>query len=99
LTRPLLWFLPPPTIQLHGRAEILDWTDAEGRDVFSSFWMGRRILEAYQESHRRGETRVCFLRIAPDPVVSTYMVGYGIWQIRRRMEPGAATVVIPVRAG
>jgi nitroimidazol reductase NimA-like FMN-containing flavoprotein (pyridoxamine 5'-phosphate oxidase superfamily) len=27
LTRRLLWFLPPPTIQLHGRAEIVDWTD------------------------------------------------------------------------
>src|ERR1051326_1588980 len=25
--RRLLWFLPPATIQLHGRAEILDWTD------------------------------------------------------------------------
>lgn len=77
LTRRLLWFLPPPTIQLHGRAEILDWTDAEGTDVFSSFWMGRRILEAYQESHRRGDSRVCFLRIAPDPVVSTCYGGEG----------------------
>ena len=82
LTRRLLWFLPPPTIQLHGRAEIVDWTDEEGTEVFRRFWMGRRILDAYQESHRRGETRICFLKIVPDPVVYTYMVGCSIWQLR-----------------
>jgi general stress protein 26 len=95
LTRRLLWFLPPPTIQVDGRAEILDWTDEDGTDVFRRFWMGRRIQEAYQESHRRGETRICFLKITPDPVVYTYMVGYSVWQVRRRMESGAAKVVIP----
>ena len=95
LTRRLLWFLPPPTIHLHGRGQIVDWTDEEGTDVFRRFWMGRRILEAYQESHRRGETRICFLKIIPDPVIYTYMVGYSIWQIRRRMESGAAKVDIP----
>ena len=95
LMRRLLWFLPPPTIQLHGRAEILDWTDKGGTDVFRRFWMGRRILEAYRASHRRGETRICFLRITPDPLVSTYMVGYHIWEVRRRMESGAGRVVIP----
>lgn len=95
LTRRLLWFLPPPSIQLHGQAEIVDWTDEEGTDVFGRFWIGRRILEAYQESHRRGETRICFLKITPDPVVYTYMVGRSIWQLRKRMESGAAKVVIP----
>jgi general stress protein 26 len=95
LMRRLLWFLPPPTIQLRGRAEILDWTDEDGTDVFNHVWMGRRILEAYRASHRRGETRICFLRIMPEPVVSTYMVGYHIWEVRRRMESGAGKVVIP----
>jgi general stress protein 26 len=80
LARRFLWFLPPPTIQLQGRAEIVDWTDEEGTDVFRRFWMGRRILRAYQESHRRGETRICFLKITPDPVVHTYMLGYSIWE-------------------
>lgn len=94
LMRRLLWLLPPPTIQLHGRAEILDWTDEEGTDVFRRFWMGRRILEAYRASHRRGETRICFLRITPDPLVYTYMVGYHIWELRRHMESGAGKVVI-----
>lgn len=42
LMRRLLRFLPPPTIQLHGRAEIVDWTDEEGTEVFRCFWMGRR---------------------------------------------------------
>ena len=94
LTRRLLWFLPPPTIQLYGQGEIVDWTDEEGTDVFRCFWMGRRILKAYQKSHRCGETRICFLKITPDPVVYTYMVGYSIWQLRKRMESGAAKVVI-----
>lgn len=96
LRRQLLWFLPPATIQLLGRAEILDRSDPAGTEVFRGFWMGRRILEAYAESSRRGETRICFLKITPDPVVRTYMVGYGIWELRSRMESGAAKVVIPV---
>jgi hypothetical protein len=93
LTRRLLWFLPPPTIQLHGCAEILAWTDEEGTEVFRGFWMGRRILKGYNDFHRRGETRICFLKITPDPVIHTYMVGASIWQVRRRMESAAAKVV------
>lgn len=95
LTRRLLWFLPPPTLQLHGRAEILDWSDVEGTKIFRRFWMGRRILAAYQEAYRRGERRICFLRITPDPVISTYMVGVSVWALRRHMEAGAATVYLP----
>lgn len=94
LPRRLLWFLPPATIQLHGRAEILDWTNVEGTEVFRHFWMGRRILASYQESHRRGETRICFLRIILNPEVATYMVGTGVWELRRRMEAGAAKVIL-----
>ena len=96
LRRRLLWFLPPATIQLSGRAEILDRDDLAANAVFGDFWMGRRILDAYAESSRRGETRICFLKITPDPLVRTYMVGYGIWELRSRMESGAANVVIPV---
>jgi general stress protein 26 len=97
IPRLLLWFVPPPTIQLRGRAEILDETDKTGTDVFSHFWMGRRILHAYEQSRRRGESRICFLKITPDPVIRTYMVGYNLWEIKRRMESGAGRVVIPQR--
>jgi general stress protein 26 len=95
LPRRLLSFLPPPTIQVRGRAEILDWTDIDGIKVFQHFWMGRRILAAYQEAHRRGETRICFLKITLDPVVSMYMVGSSVWALRSRMESGAAKITIP----
>jgi general stress protein 26 len=98
LTRRFLWFLPPPTIQLRGRAEILDWTDEQGTRAFRGFWLGRRILDAYRRWHGRGETRICFLRITLDPVISTYMVGCSIWELSRRMEAGAAKVVIPGHA-
>ena len=94
-TRRFLTFLPPATIQVHGRAEILDWTDPVGTQVFSSFWVGRRILESYHASNRRGETRICFLKITPDPVISTYMLGVSIWQLRSRMEKGVGKVTIP----
>jgi hypothetical protein len=80
---------------LHGHAEVVDWTDEEGTDVFQHFWMGRRIPEAYRQSHRRGENRICFLKITPDPILDTYMVGYSIWQLRKRMESGASKIVIP----
>jgi general stress protein 26 len=91
----ILRFLLPATIQLHGRAEILDWTDEAGSDVFRGFWLGRRILAAYQAAHRRGETRICFLKIVVDPVITTYMVGVSVWELRRRMERGAARVLVP----
>jgi hypothetical protein len=92
--KPLLWFVPPATIQLHGRATIFNEKDEGGIDVFSRFWMGRRILKAYEQSRRRGETRISFIKIVPDPVIRTYMVGYSIWEIRRRMESGTGKVVI-----
>src|SRR5215207_6311732 len=76
IERRFLRFLPPATIQLHGRAEILDWADEAGTNIFRGFWLGRRILKAYRASHRRGETRMCFLKIIVDPVITTYMVGF-----------------------
>jgi general stress protein 26 len=94
-TRRILWFLPPATIQLQGRAEILEWTHEAGTDVFRRFWLGRRILNGYQASHRRGETRICFLKITPDPVIATYLVGSSVWELRNRMEAGAAKVSMP----
>ena len=90
--RPALPFLPPATIQLRGRAQLLDWDDAAGTRVFASFWMGRRILQGYRRARERGESRVCFVRIAPDPKAHTYLVGSRIWEARRNMEAAAADV-------
>ena len=95
LRRRLLWFVPPATVQLRGRAAILDWHDPEGIEVFRRFWLGRRILAAYERSRRRGESRVCFLRITLDPVAHTYGVGHSVWMLRRRMEAAAGTVLLP----
>ncbi len=52
------------------------------------------VLSTDAESRRRGEMRICFLKITLDPLIRTYMVGYGIWELRSRMESGAAKVVI-----
>jgi hypothetical protein len=49
----------------------------------------------YQESHRRGETRTGFVKITPDPVISTYMVGYSAWELRSRGELASGKVRIP----
>lgn len=95
LSRRLLWFVPPACIQFHGTAEVLDRRHADGIETFSSFFMGRRILRMYDELERRGDTRTCFLRITPDGVISTYMVGYSVLEVRRRMEIGAENVHIP----
>ena len=95
LPRRLLWFVPPATIQLHGQAVILDENDAEGTDVFRRFWVGRRILSAYEHLRQQQETRICFLKITLDPTIRTYGVGYSVWYLRRRMESAGATVVLP----
>src|SRR5262245_7396938 len=93
--RTLMGFLPPPTIQLHGRAEILDVADEEGVAVYQRFWLGRRILSAYRAMERRGESRICFLKITPDPVVRSYMVGSNVLSLLSHMESGTGKVVIP----
>lgn len=93
--RPVLAFVPPPTIQLHGAAELLDWDDQAGTELFETFWMGRRILEGYRRAREHGERRVCFVRITPDPEVRTYMVGSRLRQLRRNMEVGAGKVIFP----
>jgi nitroimidazol reductase NimA-like FMN-containing flavoprotein (pyridoxamine 5'-phosphate oxidase superfamily) len=95
LTRRLLWFVPPPCVQFQGRAEVLERDDAGGLETFRSFRMGRRILSMYEELALRGETGVCFLRITPDPTLSTYMVGHTIWELMRRMETGIERVRVP----
>jgi hypothetical protein len=95
LRRWLLWFLPPATIQIRGQAEILDGMNGDGIAVFQGFWMGRRILRAYDADRRRGETRICFLKIIPDPTIATYMVGSSLLQLSRHMESGAARVTMP----
>ena len=95
LTRRLLWFLPPPSIQFQGTAAILDQTDDEGIRTFNRFFMGRRILRMYEEFARRGETRVCFIRIVPAAEISTYMVGHSIFELMRRMEVGIGKVGVP----
>ncbi|MDF2573592.1 MAG: hypothetical protein K0S05_504 [Agromyces sp.] len=95
VTRTVLSFVPPPTIQLHGHAELLDWDDAAGTAVFETFWMGRRILDGYRRARERGEQRVCFLKVTPEPEMRTYMVGSRIWQLRHNMEAGAGRVILP----
>ena len=78
-------------MQLRGRAQILDWTDAEAREVFSGFLLGRQIINSYRELHGRGASRICFLRIDLDPLIRTYLVGTSSWRVRRSMESGTAT--------
>ena len=94
-TRRLLWFLPPPSIHFQGKAEILDWKDEAGTGIFESFFMGRQILRKYRAANGRGEERICFVRITPDEEIFTYMVGYPVWEISKRMESGAVRVKIP----
>jgi hypothetical protein len=95
VTRRLLWFLPPPSIHFQGTAEILDWKDEVGTRIFGSFFMGRQILKKYKAANGRGDARICFVRITPDEEIFTYMVGYPVWDISKRMESGAARVKIP----
>jgi len=97
LSRRLLWFLPPPCIQFQGTAEILDRTHPGGKHAFESFFLGRTILKMYREFERRGETRVCFLRIKPGPVVFAYAVGSPIWQLVNRMEGGLVKIDVPAQ--
>jgi hypothetical protein len=43
---------------------------------------------------RNGEARICFLKITPDPLVRSYMVGSNILSLVSHMESGAGKMVI-----
>jgi len=92
LPRRVLRFVPPPTVQFRGTAEVLEPTDTEAQEVFRSFLLGRAILKMYAALERRGETRTCFLRITPGPVMFAYGVGVPVWRLVRRMDHGIARV-------
>lgn len=93
--RLLLWFLPPATLQLTGRAEVIDWTDREATDVFARFWLGRRIVKGYNSLREHGDTRTVCVRVELDPVINSYLIGTSLWRVRSDMRAGAATVVRP----
>ena len=56
IPRTALAFLPPATIQLHGRAAV-NWDDEAGTGVFERSWMGRRILDGYRRARDPGPLR------------------------------------------
>ena len=51
-------------------SELLERSHPEGVRAFQGFFVGRWILRMYEEFERRGETRVCFVRIRPGAVRS-----------------------------
>ena len=90
-----LGFLPPGCIQFQGTAELLERSHPEGVEAFRSFFVGRWILRMYEEFERRGETRVCLVRIRPGSVIFAYGVGRPIWRLVDRMEQGLARIEVP----
>ena len=79
-------------------AELLEATDEEGRAVFQRFWLGRRILKSYLAMERRGDTRICFLKVTPEPLMRSYMVGSNVLSLMRHMEASAGKVIMPTGA-
>lgn len=95
LRKRLLTFVPPPSIQFQGKAEIIDWKDEAGVQAFKTTFMGRMILDMYDEMYSRGDHSICFLRITPDPIIFTYGVGVSLWEMKRNMKIGFAKVEVP----
>ena len=85
IPRAILTFLPPATIQLSGRAELLPQEREAGLAAFRRFLLGRRIVASYEAMRDHGDRRVCFIRIVVDPAVRSYMVGSGLVQAARHM--------------
>ena len=96
LRRRFLTFVSSPCIEFQGHAEIIDWKDEIGVAAFKTSFMGRTIVNAYDDMYRQGDTTICFLRITPDPTIFTYGVGVSVWEMRRHMETGSAKVEIPL---
>lgn len=95
LRRRFLTFVPPPCIEFQGQAEIVDWKDETGVTAFKTSFMGRTILNMYDDMYRQGDTSICFLRITSDPTIFTYGAGVSLWEMKRHVEIGFAKVEIP----
>jgi len=95
LPRRVLTFVPPACIQFQGTAEIVDAKDQAAVRAYRSSYFLRMILRVEDDIVRRQGGEACFIRIRPDPVVFTYLLGLPLWEFRKRAAYAGAKVKIP----
>jgi len=87
-----LRFVPSSCISFQGRAEIVPFNDPEAQESF----MKKRILRMNLNTGRQMKREAVFIKIKPSRKVCCYGIGIGVMKLRKHMESGSYSVVIPV---
>lgn len=95
LPRRILTLVPPACIQFQGTAEIVDGKDRAAVRAYGSSYFLRMILNVESDIVRSRGGEACFIRIRPDPVIFTYLLGLPVWEFRKRAAYAGAKVRIP----
>jgi nitroimidazol reductase NimA-like FMN-containing flavoprotein (pyridoxamine 5'-phosphate oxidase superfamily) len=85
-----LRFAPASYVMFRGTAEILPFSDEAGRQAFQT----KRILRMNLESDYE-VSEMAFIRIAPDPRVICFGLGFGIMELRGDHTNLGYSVTIP----
>jgi general stress protein 26 len=91
----LLRFVPSSCVQFQGTAKILSYEDSEAQQAFK---MGKRMLkmnlEQAIEEDPTGEN-IVFIKIIPNQKIFCYGLGISLMQLRKDVEIGSYSVIIP----
>jgi nitroimidazol reductase NimA-like FMN-containing flavoprotein (pyridoxamine 5'-phosphate oxidase superfamily) len=95
LFRRVLTFAPPNCIQFQGTAEIVPFEDEGARRAFSGSILMKRMM-SYVEKHFEGKpSKLCYIRIEPDPVIFTYGLGLSLMELAKHIGEAHSKVKIP----
>jgi general stress protein 26 len=87
-----LRFVPASYVMFRGTAEIIPFSDADGRWAMSQ----KRIQKMNLETEPEQDSSIVFIRILPDPTVFCYGLGYSIMEMRSNHTDVGYKVTIPI---
>jgi nitroimidazol reductase NimA-like FMN-containing flavoprotein (pyridoxamine 5'-phosphate oxidase superfamily) len=91
----ILRFVPSSCIQFQGKAEILPFRDSEAQQAFE---LGSKMLKMNLkqaiETDPTGD-QIVFIKITPNQKIFCYGLGLSLMQLRKNVEIGSYSVIIP----
>ncbi|MFX1326079.1 MAG: pyridoxamine 5'-phosphate oxidase family protein, partial [Promethearchaeota archaeon] len=91
----LLRFVPSSCVQFQGTGEILPFTNREAQNAFED---GPKILKMNIKQARKmnpKQQKAVFIKITPNSKIFCYGLGYSLIKLRKDVEIGSYSVIIP----
>lgn len=92
LTRAILRFMPPNSIQFRGSASLVQ-PDGDIRKAFAKTLALRATYRTVEERSPEDPPGACVIRVRPSRVIHTYGVGLSALQLMKNFEGASSTLV------